>query len=47
MIDRMAAVRAEMMDARTVGLKVDMMAALKVGMMVGELENRMADEKES
>ena len=47
MVGSMAAGRAEMMDARTVGLKVDMMAALKVEMMVGELENRMADEKES
>ena len=47
MVGRMAAVKAEMMDARTVGLKVYMMAALKVEMMVGELENRMADEKES
>ena len=47
MIDRMAAVRAEMMDAQKVGLKVDMTAALKVGMMVGEMANRMVNEKES
>ncbi len=47
MVGRLAAGRAEMMDARTAGLKVGMMAALKVEMMVGELENRMADEKES
>ena len=47
MVGKMAEGRAEMMDARTVGLKVDMMAALKVEMMVGELANRMADEKES
>ena len=33
MVGRMAAVRAEMMDARAVGLKVDMMAALKVEMI--------------
>jgi len=47
MVGRMAAVRAEMMDAQTVGLKVYMTAALKVELMVGELENKMADEKES
>ena len=47
MVGRMAAVKAEMMNARTVGLKVDMMAALKDKMMVWKLANRMADEKES
>ena len=32
MIDRMAAVRAEMMDARTVGLKVDIRGIMMVGL---------------